>query len=120
MKVCIPAPVDRGLDSDVSGHFGSAPWFILHDFAKDYTEAFSNQKDEHVHGQCHPMKALRELGVDALIVSGLGRRALSNMRECGVRVFHAVPGTVRDNLAALKAGTLEEFDELSACAGHDH
>jgi len=31
MKLCIPISEDRGLDSPICGHFGSAPAFLLVD-----------------------------------------------------------------------------------------
>jgi predicted Fe-Mo cluster-binding NifX family protein len=118
MKVCLPSAENRGLESVVSAHFGSAPWYILHDLEEDFTEGFVNQNDHSAHGQCSPMSAMSELGVDTVIVGGLGHRALAKMRQCGIRVFQAIPGTVGQNLDALKTGQLEEFDELSACSGH--
>ncbi|MCB2154177.1 NifB/NifX family molybdenum-iron cluster-binding protein [bacterium] len=119
-KICLPIAVDCGLDSEISGHFGSAPMFILHDAETDQTVALENDNTHDEHGRCHPVKTMRAHNIDTLVVGGLGRRALANMREGGVRVFQAVPGTVRDNLAALKAGQLAEFDDQAACSGHSH
>jgi predicted Fe-Mo cluster-binding NifX family protein len=31
MKICFPVESDKGLDSEVFGHFGSAPTFVVFD-----------------------------------------------------------------------------------------
>ncbi len=42
MKVAIPVAEDRGLDSEIYGHFGSAPVFVLVDSETMSVQALGN------------------------------------------------------------------------------
>ncbi len=118
MKICIPAGDERGLESETFGHFGSAPYFVVHDTAGGNTEVIHNENQHHGHGGCQPLSALTNKSLDALIVGGIGRRAIARLNDDGTKVYRAVEGTVGDNIAALEAGGLEEFTAETACAGH--
>jgi len=118
MRICIPAGEDRGLDSPVFAHFGSAPYFVVHDTDVDGTEVIENDNRHHAHGGCQPLAAVDGTALDALVVGGIGRRAIARLNEVGTRVYRAVEGTVAANIAKLEAGELEEFSAESACAGH--
>ena len=58
MQICFPVEIDKGLDSDVFGHFGSAPFFVVFDTENKSIHTINNQDLGHVHGMCNPLKAL--------------------------------------------------------------
>jgi len=118
MRICIPASDEKGLESATFGHFGSAPYFVLHDTVAESTDVIANENQHHAHGGCQPLSAMGDEPLDALIVGGIGRRAVARLNEAGTVVYRAVPGTVAGNVAKLQAGELEEFTAESACAGH--
>ena len=118
VKIAIPVAEYRGLESEVYGHFGSAPAFALVDAETMSVEAIGNRDHAHVHGACSPMKALAGARPDAVIVGGIGMGALMGLREAGIKVFRAVGGTVADAVRQLKAAELAEMDEAGACSGH--
>ncbi len=118
MRVCIPASSDAGLDSPVFGHFGSAPYFVVHEAESGTTEIIQNENQHHAHGGCQPLAAFEGVALDALVVGGIGRRAIARLNDAGTKVYRAVEGTVAANVAKLAAGELEEFTAESACAGH--
>ena len=118
MRICIPAGDNRGLDGPVFGHFGSAPYFVVHDTGTGATEVIENGNQHHAHGGCQPLAAVDGAALDALVVGGIGRRAIARLNEAGTRVYRAVEGTVAANLAKLEGGELEEFSAETACAGH--
>lgn len=119
MKICIPVAEYRGLDSAVYGHFGSAPCFVLADTISLNVELLSNEDRRHVHGACHPVKALAGAKPDAVLVAGIGLGAFLKLRQAGIRVYCAPFGSVADALRRFKAGELEEFEEETVCAGHE-
>jgi len=119
MRICIPASDERGLDSTSFGHFGSAPFFVIHDTDVGSTEVIRNENQHHGHGGCQPLLALEGKPLDALIAGGIGRRAIARLNGGGTRVYRALAGTIADNVAKLEAGGLEEFTAETACAGHD-
>ena len=119
MRVCIPASDGTGLDSTVFGHFGSAPFFVVHETDEGITEVLRNENQHHGHGGCQPLSALEGRALDALVVGGIGRRAVARLNEAGTKVYRALEGTVADNVAKLRAGELSEFTADTACVGHD-
>lgn len=120
MKVAFPVEADRGLESAVYGHFGTAPCFIIVDSENEGFQKVDNRDARHLHGQCQPMKALGENPVDAVVVGGIGLGALSRLQDSGVEVFRAVSGNVRENLELIKEGKLDRFGASMTCAGHEH
>ncbi len=119
MKVCIPAATDTGLGSVPFGHFGSAPYFVVHDTVLKTTQVLANGNDHHAGGGCQPLAALGGLAVDAMIVGGIGAGAIHKLNAAGVRVYQSAAGSVKDNVKALQSGTLRELAAASGCQGHD-
>jgi len=120
MKICIPIIEDKGLQSPVSAHFGSAPLFALCDTATGDFRTIDNRNAHHQHGMCQPLAAIGGQGVEAVVVGGIGRGAMMKLQAGGVRVLLGAPTTVAEALAAHEAGTLSEATPDMACAGHGH
>jgi len=118
MKVCFPVSKADGIESEVHGHFGSAPQFVLVDSDTNNITTIINKDKHHVHGTCNPLKALNNHKVDALVVSGIGVGALSRLSHLGIKVFKAKALTIKENIALLKAHTLPEFTLQHCCSGH--
>lgn len=119
MKIAFPTQDDRGLESQVFGHFGSADFFIVAEPDNDTVETVANKDREHDQGQCQPLSALGRVDVYAVAVGGIGGGALRKLQAAGIKIFRAVEGTVRENLDLIKAGRLPEFTADQTCAGHD-
>ena len=120
MKVCIPAQDQRGLEGTPYGHFGSASHFVVHDTETGQTEVINNADSHHEHGMCHPVGALGGRDIDAIIVGGIGARAIMKLNAEGMRVYRSVDGTIRENVERLSNGKLEEITVDGACGGHTH
>lgn len=123
VNVCIPVTADRGLESPVSGHFGSAPLFVLVDVETRRVEALTNARAVHEHGACRPLDALAGHEIDAVVASGIGAGALMKLQSAGIRVFRAAAPTVAGCLDAFLRNEVEEIGPGGACgrhgAGHD-
>ena len=120
MKICFPVESNQGMDSEVYGHFGSAPLFIVFDAAAKTSDTINNQDLGHTHGMCSPLKALDGKKVDAIVVGGIGAGAVVKLNEMGIKVYRASSGTVRDNLALFEKNALPELTIEHACGGHGH
>jgi predicted Fe-Mo cluster-binding NifX family protein len=118
MQICIPVIEDRGLESRVSGHFGSAPGFMIVDTDSGGCRLIGNHNEHHAHGMCQPLAALAGESVDGIIVGGIGMGALMKLQAAGITVYQANRPTVAEVIAAFKAGTLVKVDENGACASH--
>ena len=120
MKICFPTSTLEGLESQVYGHFGSAPGFVIVDAETRQVEEIANGDLHHAHGMCQPLKALGGRQVDGIVVGGIGLGALMKLQAQGVSVYRALQGTVRDNLDLMHKGMLPQFTAEHTCAGHGH
>ena len=118
MKVCIPAATDAGLSSAPHGHFGSAPYFVLHDTESNTTEVLGNTNQHHANGACQPLAAFDGRNINAVIVGGIGGGAIGRLNASGIRVYQAGPGLIEDNVKALREGILPEMTPETGCRQH--
>ena len=118
MKIAFPTVEDRGMESPVYGHFGSAPFFVLVDAQTDALEIVNNADAGHLHGNCQPLKALGHNPVDAVVVGGIGAGALRKLLAAGIRVYRAVEGSVRENLHLARIERLPAITLDQTCGGH--
>jgi predicted Fe-Mo cluster-binding NifX family protein len=118
MIIAIPIEDDKGLDSLVCGHFGSAPGFLIVDTESSACRAVSNRNLHHVHGACTPLASLQGEKLDGIVVGGIGGGALAKLRAAGLSVYLASAPTVRKTVEALKAGSLSKVEPGMACGHH--
>ena len=122
MNICIPVIDNRGQESLVCAHFGSAPAFMIVDTESGGCRAIVNGNQHQGHGMCAPLASLRGESIDGMVVGGIGTGALNKLNAANIKVYMAEHTTVADTLAAFKAGTLKLVDPSMACAqrGHGH
>jgi predicted Fe-Mo cluster-binding NifX family protein len=121
MKICIPVEDDRGMDSRVADHFGSAPFYAFADTATGRLELVRNRGREHRHGSCDPAVNLESRPVDAVVCPGMGKRAFASLGKAGISVFVTPATTVHDVLSEVReGGKLRRLTKEEACGGHGH
>jgi predicted Fe-Mo cluster-binding NifX family protein len=120
MNLCIPVNEDRGLESQVCAHFGSAPAFMIVDTEGGSCRAILNANQHHGHGMCMPLASLQGERIDGMVVGGIGMGALMKLNAANVRVYLSRHATVAETVDAFKAGTLEPMRPNMACASHGH
>lgn len=120
MRICIPSEYDRGLESLPYSHFGSAPYFIVYDTDTKKIKAIPNGDEHHTHGACNPLNALAGNTVDAIIVGGIGSRAIAGLNSMGIKVYQSIPGTIQENIHRLENHGLPELTPAQACSHHGH
>ncbi len=118
MKVGFAVESDHGVESEVYGHFGSAPAFIIFDTEREETLTVNNRDLHHVHGACNPIMALDGKRVDAMVVGGIGPGAIMKLNGLGIKVYRAGAVTLRENLDLLGQNKLEEVSLQRACQAH--
>ncbi len=118
MKIGFPIQNDEGLESQVYGHFGSAPFFIVVDTEGSGVQRLNNQDLGHVHGACNPVMALGGQKIDALVVGGIGGGALMRLNAMGVKVLEAGAPSVKENLELMKQKKLHEISMDRSCRAH--
>ena len=118
MNICFPVLSDAGLDSPLSGHFGSAPGFLFVDTETGAAEFVPRAPAAHEHGACRPLDAFVGRTVDACVVGGIGGGAIQKLQAAGIQVIRGTGPTVRACLASLVSGEKTLLGAESACAGH--
>jgi predicted Fe-Mo cluster-binding NifX family protein len=119
VHICIPVTEDRGLQSPVNGHFGSAPLFVIVDTENGQYRTVNNHDSAHAHGMCKPLASLTAERVDVIIAGGIGMGALMKIQAANIRVFLSDLPNVEATLDAFKKGQLEEARPERACPGHE-
>jgi predicted Fe-Mo cluster-binding NifX family protein len=117
VRLCIPIIRDEGPDSIISSHFGSAPLFMVVDTSAGTRAAVVNLNVHHEHGRCNPIDLLSRERLDAVVVRGIGRNALSRLRQAGLDVICTECATVSEAVAAFEAGLLLPVLAAHACGG---
>jgi len=119
MKICFPVEKNDGLMSEVYGHFGSAPLFVLYNDTDQSVISLNNSDLGHVHGNCNPIQALSGHTVDAIIVGGIGAGAIGKLNAMGIKVYRAEKYAISENLEMFKKGLLTEMNMSQACGHHN-
>src|SRR5208337_3384387 len=119
MRLCFPVLENNGISSEVYGHFGSAPLFIIVDTEKGEVSSLTNKDQIHEHGACNPVMALNGETVDGIIVGGIGGGALMKLNQLGLKVFRAQKPGVKDNVDLFIKNELPQFTMQHTCSGHD-
>ena len=118
MNICIPVTEDKGPDSPVCAHFGSAPIFMIVDTGTGGMRAVENRNEHHAHGMCQPLQALAGEDLGGMVVGGIGRGALMKLAAARIDVYMSSEETVGETLEALKSGRLAKATLDMACGGH--
>ena len=80
MNICIPISEEKGLESPVCRHFGSAPAFMIVDTEGGEPRTVPNLNQHHAHGMCQPLRALAGEKLDAIVVGGIGAGAVQKLQ----------------------------------------
>lgn len=111
MKICVTS---RGpdLSSEVDPRFGRARYFIIRDEETDTYEVVDNQQNVNAGGGAGVQSAttIAEKGCQWVISGHMGPKALSVLKEAGIRVATGATGKVSDAFVAFKDGKLQEID----------
>ncbi len=107
MIIAIPSMGPEGLDSEVSMHFGRAPYYT---FVEVENGEIKNVKSVPVpfaeHGPGDIPRFIKENGGDIVIAYGMGRRAVDFFNQLGIDVILGVRGKVGDVVKAFLEGNL--------------
>jgi len=118
MKVGIVMDDGKGIDGDVSVHFGQCQYFLLADIdaEKKAVAAMSIVPNtvSHGNGGCAAVAEILKHDITHVIAGGMGMGAQAKFANAGVRVF-GFSGKVKNALDQLLNDTL---GEIVACKEH--
>jgi predicted Fe-Mo cluster-binding NifX family protein len=121
VRIVVPVSNEKGIDSQLSQHFGRAPFYAIIDLDKNYTvigqDTISNTS-EHFGGVGLPPDRILQLKPKALVTYGLGSKALMIFQNAGVAVLRTEVDTVIEVVNAYNNDELQELTEGCHQAHH--
>jgi len=111
MKICVTSQ-GSDLSSEVDPRFGRSRYFIIHDDEADTYEVVDNEQNVNAAGGAGVQSAttIAEKGCQWVISGHMGPKALSVLKEAGIRVATGARGKVADALRDFREGKLEEIN----------
>jgi predicted Fe-Mo cluster-binding NifX family protein len=117
--VAIACEGPEGLGTNISGHFGHTPFFVVAEL--DGPRVLSTkvvQSFGHGEGDCSMPHFIQQLGAHALVAGGMGARAAGMLSELGIEVIGGASGNAGEALRAYAAGSLAKGNPT--CTEHGH
>jgi predicted Fe-Mo cluster-binding NifX family protein len=124
-KIAIACEDNRGMDGEVSAHFGRCPFFLLVDVEDNViikSEPIANPHfSNHVPGAVPSF--IKEISADVILAGGMGPKAITMFENFGIEVATGAIGNVGNVLAAYLDGKVKgtvpcEHDHGDSCGGH--
>jgi len=109
MKLCFPVATDVGMNSEIYGHFTSAPLFVIIDTETRQSSVIANCDRDNPYGGCNPFSALKGERLDGIIVDGIGDESVRVMNMCGFKLYQAESPAVAKNIALFETDSLAEL-----------
>ena len=116
--VAIAASDPRGLDSQVSAHFGRCPYYVRVEVSGGIVDAVSVRSTAEAgsHAPGVMPSFIQDMGAGLVMAGGMGPKAIQLFRSMGISVATGASGTVSD---ALRDWLKGDFSGIVPCA-HDH
>lgn len=122
-KIAVPTNHPGGLQAERSDHFGHCDNYTVVEIVDGVilrTETVENIGHE-AGGCLVPVQTLGAIGVDAILVGGIGTRPLQSFAELGIKVFFAPKNMFPDAGSAVDSLLLNKLPIMEpgqACKGH--
>ncbi len=121
VRIVVPVSDEKGIDAQLSEHFGRAPYFAIIDLDDEGNvigQGTMSNTSEHFGGTGHPPDRIIQLQPKALITYGMGPRALRIFQNAAIAVFRTNVNTVREAVRAYNNNELQELTKGCSHAQH--
>lgn len=106
MIIAIPVIENKGENSQISEHFGHAPFFAFYNTETKELTIEKNSLEEHGPGDIP--RYLHSKNVNVIIVRGIGNRAIDFFNQLGIEVIRGASGTIKDLINAYLENKIED------------
>jgi len=117
LRVCVPSSGTGGLEDEVGEHFGRVPTYTILNTQSGEVEIIDNDS-QHRGGSGLPAELLAEEGVDLVICSALGRKAMELLDREGIEVCTGASGSVEEAIEDWREDQLVSGSETDPCDRH--
>ncbi|MBW2983996.1 hypothetical protein KY361_02685 [Candidatus Woesearchaeota archaeon] len=112
-RIFFPLLEDKGMDSEISGHFGHAPFFGIYDTGTKEFKIIEN-KLEHTDPNKSPVDQVVEIANPTTVFAqGIGGRAIGLFAEKGITLKTGPYNTVKEVIE-----NLDKLEDLNQSCGH--
>jgi len=118
MNICIPVQEQKDLQSRISAHFGSAPFFMIVDTDTETFKTVPNINLHHGHGMCMPLQSLQNETIDGVVVGGIGAGAFNKLKSAQIEVYITKQSIVKNIIEEFKSSILTPLQGNQVCAHH--
>ena len=121
MRVVIPTNTPDGLLAKRGAHFGKAPFYVIVDIENgEIKDVDFTTNPGHSGGACgNAVANIKNLGADALIVSGIGPNPLMGFNQVGIKVYYdGESPIVEESIKKFINGELQEMKPEMSCSHH--
>ncbi len=122
MKIIISSDSSRKLESSVSHHFGRCPYFTVVDV--EGSDIISVESIENPYFKAHSPgqvpEFIRNLGANAMLAGGMGRRAISIFENFGISCSTGVTDSVKSAVDNYIKGILPLATPCKESIEHAH
>ena len=122
MKIAISAENNNGMDSQVAGHFGHAPYFAFVEVEDGQVKSVSILQNPflagHQPGQIPGF--VHNQGAEVMLSGGMGGRAIQFFEQLGIGVATGAAGTLQNAIDAYLKGDLTEAAPCANSVEHGH
>ncbi|RJS85986.1 dinitrogenase iron-molybdenum cofactor biosynthesis protein [Candidatus Bathyarchaeota archaeon] len=103
VKVAFAAEDDKGVESNISAHFGRCPYYVYVEVERGKIKSLEVKKNPflNVHEPGALPRLMADEGVDVIVAGGMGPRAANLFRTFGIKTIIGVRGTVESALRTL-------------------
>ena len=117
MRLAISTEDNKGLESNVSQHFGRCPYFVLVELENEAVKEVKVVDNPYFagHGPGQVPEFIASLGANVMISGGMGRRANVFFENYGIKTATGASGTVTEALSSFQDGKLSAGGN---CCGH--
>jgi len=121
VRLVVPVSDEKGIDAQLSQHFGRAPFYAIIDLDEKgqvIGQGTIANTSEHFGGVGLPPDRILQLKPKALVTYGLGSKALRIFQDVGVAVLRTEANTVKEVVNAYNNDELQELTEGCHHAPH--
>ena len=123
LLLAVPSNNPGGIDAGRSDHFGHCDVFTLVKIKNGAVEEVTTvANQDHGAGGCMvPVQFLKDHGVQAIVVGGIGARPMQGFADVGIDVYFADRNSCRDVRSVVEGMVENKFPLIrpdQACKGH--
>ncbi len=114
--LAVPSNTPGGLDAEISEHFGHCDLFTLINIQEGKVASIDTVANvEHGAGGCmEPVLLLKDQGVQAIVVGGMGARPMQAFAEVNIDVYYAAKNSLKNVQEAVDGLVQGDFPVMRA------